>query len=354
MKKVRSSNIELYRIVVMAAIVVYHLTTNTGLMSQAYAEPWSLRSVFILWFGAWGKTGINCFVLITGYFMCMQKITLHKVLNLVAMVAGYSLALYFVGCLLGAQQFSLPSCGAALISFACGINRAFMPSFIVLYLFIPFLNQFLASLTSRQHFYFLILSLVLFSVLPSLSFQTNFGCVGWYMVLYAVAAYVRLHPHPLFENRRLCGWGTIILLCCAAMSMIFGLLLGEKVNMILVYYWVFSSEKILAFLIAFASFMWFKNLKVPGCECINLIGRSTFAIFLIHDGALGPLRKTFWNEWMPFAYADASGLELIYMIGASLVIIFFICTICDLIRCLTLDKLERWFINQLTVRNDNN
>lgn len=69
------------RIITMFFIVAGHYATN-GIMilegGPIYNDPTSWKSLFLLVFGAWGKVGINCFVLITGYFMCTSKITVKK------------------------------------------------------------------------------------------------------------------------------------------------------------------------------------------------------------------------------------------------------------------------------------
>lgn len=77
----RNSNIELYRILSMLLIVAHHYVVNSGLTSAngpIFANIWSLPSQFLLLFGTFGKIGINCFVLITGYFMCKSQITAKK------------------------------------------------------------------------------------------------------------------------------------------------------------------------------------------------------------------------------------------------------------------------------------
>ena len=68
--KQRDSNIELYRILVMFMIVAHHYVVNSGLIDVMKESPTSPNSIFFYLFGMWGKTGINCFVMITGYFMC--------------------------------------------------------------------------------------------------------------------------------------------------------------------------------------------------------------------------------------------------------------------------------------------
>ena len=47
----------------------------------------------------WGrKTGINCFVLITGYFMCQSQASMRKFLKLVLEVEFYKLLFCLVFC----------------------------------------------------------------------------------------------------------------------------------------------------------------------------------------------------------------------------------------------------------------
>ena len=88
--KERTSNLELYRILVMLLIVAHHYVVNSGLMDMMNQNILSANTTFFSLFGAWGKTGINCFVLITGYFMCKSQITLNKFLKLLIWVITYS------------------------------------------------------------------------------------------------------------------------------------------------------------------------------------------------------------------------------------------------------------------------
>ena len=105
--KVRNSNLELYRIIVMLSIVFHHYVVNSGLMTFMDANPTASRSIFLYLIGMWGKTGVNCFVLITGYFMCQKSITLHKFLKLVLEVVFYNVVIFLVFALTYHQNFSI-------------------------------------------------------------------------------------------------------------------------------------------------------------------------------------------------------------------------------------------------------
>jgi peptidoglycan/LPS O-acetylase OafA/YrhL len=83
----------------MLLIVAHHFVANSGLLSEGgliYRDPFSAKSIFLLIFGAWGKTGINCFVLISGYFMCESHITLKKFLKLVLEVYFYKIVIFIM------------------------------------------------------------------------------------------------------------------------------------------------------------------------------------------------------------------------------------------------------------------
>ena len=106
-QKKRCSNIELYRIIVMLMIVAHHYVVNSGLMQVMGQQPMSSPSMFYYLFGMWGKTGINCFVLITGYFMCKSDISLRKFLKLLLEIMFYKIVIDSIFLLSGYQDFSL-------------------------------------------------------------------------------------------------------------------------------------------------------------------------------------------------------------------------------------------------------
>ena len=65
-RAMRDSNIELFRIITMIMIVAHHYVVNSGLMDIVEAQKsLGTQDIFLLIFVSEGKTGINCFVLIT-------------------------------------------------------------------------------------------------------------------------------------------------------------------------------------------------------------------------------------------------------------------------------------------------
>ena len=104
----RDSNLELFRIIAMLFIIANHYVVNSGLTKSAlFVDPLSAKSLFLMIVGAWGKTGINCFVLITGYFMCTSSISAKKFIKLFFQVLFYNIIITGIFWMTGYRTYSL-------------------------------------------------------------------------------------------------------------------------------------------------------------------------------------------------------------------------------------------------------
>mgnify|MGYP006988825438 FL=1 len=189
----RSSNLELFRIVTMLVIVAHHYVVNSGLLPVILENYPSAKSLLLLLFGWGGKTGINCFVLITGYFMCTSQITLRKGLKLLLEVEFYKVLFFAIFALSGYMELTPKLVAKSLLPVA-GIKDDFVSCYLVFFLFIPFLNILIRGMSRREHQLLLLLCLGAFSVLPNLLVKVTFNYVGWFMVIYLVGSYLRLYP----------------------------------------------------------------------------------------------------------------------------------------------------------------
>ncbi len=105
--KRRDSNLELFRIIVMLTIVAHHYVVNSGVINIILENNiTSLKSIFLLIFGMGGKIGINCFILITGYFMCKSNISIKKFIKLLLEIEFYNIIIYLIFLLVGYVPFS--------------------------------------------------------------------------------------------------------------------------------------------------------------------------------------------------------------------------------------------------------
>lgn len=336
---VRDSNIELFRIITMLLIVSHHFVVNSGLTlaeGPLYASPLSWRSLFLLVFGAWGKTGINCFVLITGYFMCKSHITWRKFAKLFFELMFYRIVISSIFWLSGYEQFTLIELIKVLIPVR-NIGVGFASAFLVFYLLIPFLNVAFQNMKERQHLMLIAwcsFTYVFLGTLPGFSVTMNY--VSWFSVLYIIASYIRLYPKKIYQNT--CFWGcmTIVCMLISIISVIASAWLGTKIGCNMAYYFVTDSNTFLAVVTGICSFMFFKNLKIGYNRFINIVAASTFGVLCIHANS-DTMRRWLWRDIVDVVGHYSYSFMPIYAIG-SVLVIFVVCAVIDLFRIHFVEK----------------
>ena len=267
--KMRNSNLELFRIIVMLFIIAHHYVVNSGLLAvdgPIYEAPLLGQSIFLLLFGAWGKVGINCFVLISGYFMCKSQISVKKFVKLLGEIMFYRIIFYTIFILSDYELFSLTAFARVILPITT-VKDGFSSCYILFFLCIPFLNVLIKSMTEKQHIYLLLLLgfiYVFFGTLPF--FKVNMNYVSWFVVLYLIAAYIRMYPKKIFENTRFWGIAMSISIALSMLSVIACAWLAQLFNKQMAYYFVTDSNTFLAVTTGVSSFMFFKNIKIKNSK----------------------------------------------------------------------------------------
>ena len=331
--KVRNSNLELYRIIVMLLIVAHHYVVNSGLTSiggPISSDPTSLKSLFLLLFGAWGKTGINCFVLITGYFMCKSQITLKKFMKLFLQVMFYKIVISTIFWISSYEPLTLEGLVKTLIPIRT-LGTGFTAAFLLFFLFIPFLNILVKNMNEKQHI--LLLGLVSFTYIflgtvPFFSVTMNY--VSWFMVLYIIASYIRLYPKQIFNNTKLWAFVSVVLIIIASLSVIVCAYISKEIDRSLWYYFVQDSNTLLAVLIGVSTFLFFKNLKMKHHPAINKISATCFGVLLIHANS-DTMRRWLWKDVLGNVGMYSSSLLFLHSV-LSVLVVFVICSIIDMAR----------------------
>ncbi len=337
MTKRRDSNLELYRIIVMFMIVAHHYVVNSGLMDVMKEDPTSSNSIFFYLFGMWGKTGINCFVMITGYFMCKSNITIRKILKLVLEVIFYRVIIYIIFVSFGKSGFSIKEAFLCFLPIK-SIANGFTPCFIAFYLTIPFLNILVQNMNKKQHLLLICLCLFIYSFIGMVPiFKLKMNYVSWFCVLYFIASYIRFYANA--DVKKYKKWGgysvLFIILSMASVSMLL-YISHMKGHMYHVYFFVSDSNKIFALLTAICTFMWFKNMKIKYSKWINTIASSMFGVLLIHANS-DTMRHWLWKEILQNANHYGDNHYVLYAL-MSVLVVFVICIIIDQIRIHTIEK----------------
>ncbi|MCM1263720.1 MAG: acyltransferase [Butyrivibrio sp.] len=347
----RMSNIELLRIVAMIMIIAYHIPIHLNFVCPAHTITVSqLWNQFIL---MGGKTGVNIFVLISGYFLIDSKgIKISKIIKLWLQIFTYSVLIYIIFTISGLESFSVKSFIKCMLPITYE-GWWFAGTYFVLYLISPFINIFLKTLDKKNYQRFLAVVLILWCLIPTVTGKEFEGNnLLWFICLYSVAAYIRLwHDESGISLKskksleligsaklsKLTKWyfGIALLLIVLTFLMVVGLdFFGVQIADLSAHAHLYEMNRLPVFLIALFMFLGFKGLNIHYNKVINLIASATFGVYLIHDS-----KSVSWFLWIVL-FSNIDGWEkmiLPYSIVA-VCLVFIICTCIELIRIFLLER----------------
>ena len=306
--KQRESNLELFRIVVMLLIVAHHYVVNSGVGEAISSNPLSPNSIFYYFLGMWGKTGINCFVLITGWFMCTSRITLQKFLKLLMEIE-----------LLPVRH----------------IKDGFVPCFLIFYLCIPFLSILVRNMDRKMHLILIGLLLFLYTFLSTIPiFSVTMNYVSWFITLFIIASYMRLYEFPL-KDGHISSW-ILLSIGAAVLSMlsVWAIICSGKNAS--PYWFVSDSNKVMALVTSLCLFILFRTIRIPYSKLINSIGATTFGVLLIHAHN-NTMRQWLWRD----LFDNVGHLSIPHYANRSLgvvVLVFIVCAIIDYLRIVFFER----------------
>jgi hypothetical protein len=281
--------------------------------------------------------------------MCKSKITLKKYIKLLLEVEFYNVSIYAIFLITGYAKFTLTDLKVLFPYY--GLGSAFVPSYLVFYLFIPFLNILINGMNEWQHKVLVALLIVVNSVFQTfLAVPEAFTYVGWFMALYIIAAYIRLYPIAIFENKKIWRRFFLLSLLLSIASVVVCILLSYKMNRSVYYWFVSDSNKILAITTAVGAFMWFKNLKLSYHPIINKIAASAFGVQLIHSNC-GNMSKWLWQDiFKNTVYFHSKWSVYILHAIISVFVVYAICTIIDMVRIALLEKPTMKLVDKILKR----
>lgn len=186
-KSKRNSSLELLRIISMVLIVAHHYAIHgfdRNLLDYNY------NKYIIDFFIIGGKLGVNCFVLISAYFMIESKITLKKLMKLWTEIWSYSIVILII--------FYIWLVPDNFISFKVIIKNIFpvvysqywfMTNYIVLMILSPYLNKCIKMIDKDTHQSLILVLTIMWSIILTLFPKSDLGFsfLGWFIFLYIIA-----------------------------------------------------------------------------------------------------------------------------------------------------------------------
>ena len=326
MKK-RNSNIELLRIICMVMVVTLHSLSFTGILGTYRSFSFNGTIVWIL--EALSFVAVNCYVLISAYFMCDKKTSFKKNLKLWTQVFFYSLLFLIIGMILKGEITTFEKI-KYIFPFSTKVYW-FPVIYMLLTLLSPILNTLIEKIQKRQYLYLLSINAITFSIIPYIFQVTDnydygggYGIV-WFINLYLIAGYLKKHFDISRIKKRTCL--LTYLITCLLTYLIFVIIETFKIPMFspdffYTYPFLLIVIASIALLLLFLKIE-IKNEKVN--KVILFLSPLTFGVYLIHEHPI--VRAKLWGGVTPFLIK----FSLLKQIAVVLVV-YIICSIIEYIR----------------------
>ncbi len=332
----RQSNIELLRIIAMFMIVAHHIAVHSGFIFSS--DSITANRLWIQFIQMGGKIGVNIFVLISGYFgITTSSIKGNKVIRLWLQIFTYSAFFFLINLMLLHQSFGINDLLKSFlpISFSAWW---FASTYFILYILSPFINQFFNSLSQKAYLKTLLLLTILWCILPTfISQNMQSNPLLWFVFLYALSGYLRLHLNISKYKSKLCFIYTGILILLTYLSAVIFDILGTKFSFFSNHAtYFYDMQKLPVFLVSVLLFLGFLNLKISYKPIINVISSATFGVYLIHENMY--IRYFLWKTLFKNQAYNNSSFLIIYTL-LQIIIVFVICTLIELFRIYVIEKI---------------
>lgn len=289
--KERNASIDLLKTISMFMVVVLHATqygiANANIIPLT--APYFITNIS----RSFSIVAVNVFILISGYFLCKQAVTFKKIFKLWLQVELYSVGIYLVLCIIPSTNITFNAKDLVRYALPLLTNQYwFFTQYIILIILSPIINHFINSLNQEQYKKVLMILLLLFSVVPTISiFGNTFGVnngfsFSWFIVLYLISAYIRNYPINLAHPGLIYIACSIILLLAKILSD-FIPLLAVFSNLLFIY------NSVAVTISSVMLFIFFSNHSNAN-TVISKISSLTFAVYLFHEH--GALRSILWDN----------------------------------------------------------
>lgn len=324
----RQTNMEVLRLVAMAITLLLHANfyaLGEPTASEIHQAPVTNAVRYLL--EAFGMTGVNCFILISGWFTIRPSV--KGACGFLFQCLFYVGGLYLLGLLLGHVFFDGRNINSPMIF---SQQYWFIASYLGLYILSPVLNAFLRQ-TDEKTLFILLCAYFIFQTIGGLSGQVAYFFEGYsilpFIGLYLLGNWIR----RIYERGRLTGYWRL-------------LYLGPVASAILCFFWPSLTQLMMYSLInpliiagSVALLCEAAKLRIGQSDFINRCSRSCFGIYIISC-----------TQWVLYSlifpivrkiYASCSPLESLGLIVLFLMLLMGVCIIVDQVRIILWRPLEK-------------
>ena len=192
---VRKPNFELLRIIAMLMIVTLHYNIHADALLQL-GVPASKVQIFATVIETFCITGVNVYVLLSGYFLSQTNIKLSRILKLICQVYFYTILISVAMMMVGTYTVGSDDTIYKTAQYLFPISSEhywFVTAYVIMYVLSPVLNAAVNALSRIQLKTVIIGLLIWFcgikSLVPVMFVTDHAGYdYGWFICLYLIAA----------------------------------------------------------------------------------------------------------------------------------------------------------------------
>ena len=334
--KKRNASFELLRIVAMIMILALHYNSHADVLLQL-GVPATGVQIYASIIEAICITGLNTYVLLSGFFLSKGKIKPSKILQLICQVYFYTLLVSAAMMLVGTYSIKASDSVYKLVQYLFPISSEhywFVTAYILMYVLAPLMNAATEALSKKQLKAIILGLLVWFSFVksfvPVMFVTDHFGYdYGWFIVLYLIASYIRKYEVKLFDNAQKSAAVFLISVSVIAV-MIIGLYYINYYRGGFVYYsevpvhlnFIFTLTGSLGL---FSFFRYYRMRENKFADVVRFVAPFTFGVYLLHMHLEIRDRWVSWlapiigevpkNSVILFAWHQLRAILIIFAIG---------------------------------------
>ena len=305
MKK-RAANFELLRIIAMMMIITLHFLDKGGILVPL-AEDRSAVNITAWAFESLAICAVNCYVLISGYFLVEAGYRKGRITELICEILFYSLLIPLVMIMIGALK-PADIGHYDILGWLLPIGTEeywFMTAYIFMYILAPLLAAGVHKIERAQLKTLIIIFLVFESLEKTIipvKFATDHAGYdfGWFICLFLIASYIRLYGFHFLENKRNAAFVYILSsVGILAISLAASVLASKGISCLGVYCDMpYNYNYLLCLTASLGLFYLFKDMTIKEgawADIIRALAPYTLGVYLLHEH---PLVHMQWPAWL--------------------------------------------------------
>lgn len=285
----RNSNIERLRIIAMLLIVIHHFVMhgvlndfNGNFFNGSFFNANIFTAQILL---AGGKIGVDIFVLITGYFLCISKFKSQRIIKILFQTWCYSVMLFIAYLLFSGAPISPIMVLKSLFPISYNVYW-FISCYVLLILFSPVINLIMRYLSEQALLATIVVILMISFVMPHFKMTFADDDIIRFIGMYLLGAAIQLNKIPNLIKRHTSLWLSLCILAMLLSIVLFdviGLITNHAILIKNAAYLCMENYSIFSLVSAFLILLNATKQAPKSNFLINRIASLMFGVYLLHD-----------------------------------------------------------------------